>query len=64
MLNFFIWILLHVAYADERMDAREKKIVQDIAFKINFSLKKIDEIEAEIRAEGGRELTSVGWVES
>lgn len=52
MLNFFIWILLHVAYVDGRIDSREKKIVQDMAFKINFSLKKVDEIEAEIRAEG------------
>ena len=52
MLNFFIWILLHVAYADGRIDTREKKVVQDIAFKINFSLKKVDEIEAEIRTEG------------
>ena len=52
MLNFFIWILLHVAYADGRIGIREKRVVQNIAFKIDFSLKKVEEIEAEIRAEG------------
>ncbi len=52
MLNFFIWILLHVAYADGRIDTRERNVVQNIAFKIDFSLKKVDELEAEIRAEG------------
>ncbi len=52
MSNFLIWILLHVAYADGRIDTRERDTIRSIAFKIDFSLKKIDELEAEIRDAG------------
>ena len=52
MRNFFLWILLHVAYADGPIDTRERSIIRGIAFKIGIGFKKVDEIEAEIRAEG------------
>ncbi len=51
MLNFFIWTLLYVGYADGRIDTRERSAVQNIALKINFSLEEVRNIEAEIRAE-------------
>ena len=53
MLNFFIWILLNVAYADGLVDTRERSVVRDIAAKIGIGREKLDEIEAEIRAESG-----------
>lgn len=52
MQNFFLWILLHVAYADGLIDTRERSIIRGIAFEMGIGFKKVDEIEAEIRAEG------------
>ena len=51
MRNFFLWILLHVAYADGLIDTRERGIIRGIAFKMGIGFKKVDEIETEIRAE-------------
>ena len=52
MRDFFLWILLHVAYADGLIDTRERSTIRDIAFRMGIGFKKVDEIEAEIHAEG------------
>lgn len=51
MLSFFIWTLLHIAYADGLIDTTEQSVVWDIAYRIGIGRSKFDEMEAEVRAE-------------
>ena len=57
--NFFIWILFHVAYADGLLDPRERHVLQDIASKVGIDRSKLDEIEAEVRAESHEDSGAV-----
>ena len=59
MLNFFIWILFHVAYADGLLDPKERRVLQDIASKVGIGQSKLDEIEAEVHAESHGDSSAV-----
>lgn len=59
MLNSFIWTLFHVAYADGLLDPRERHVLQDIASKVGINQSKLDEIEAEFRAESHGDSSAV-----